>query len=91
MEKPPPSLCNPSCSCLRTSRPVQVARDKLLHGHKDGAGVGGIHQSVNVDNWVYKQSVDRTRRVYRAGVSLIPGCQVEVSAEFKQETAGPKA
>lgn len=77
-------------SSLRTSRPVQLVRDKLFHGPMDDAGVGGIHQSLNVDNPVYKQLVDYTRHVCGAGVSQ-PRLQHVVSAEFKQETAGPKA
>lgn len=66
----------PASSCRRTSCPVQRAGDKIFHRHKDGAGVGGVHQSLNVDNSVYKQSVDHTRHVCKAGVSLDLGCNM---------------
>lgn len=69
--------------------PVQLAADKLFHGHKNGAGVGEIHQSVNVDN-CYKQSVDRTRLVYRAGVSLIPGCNLRSQQNLNRKWQGQR-
>lgn len=75
-------------SSLRTSRPVQLVRDKLFHGPVDGAGVGGIHQSLNVDNPVYKQWTIRDMSVEQ--VSLDPGCNMWSQQNLNRKWQGQR-
>lgn len=69
---------------------VHLAGDKTFHGQEDGVGVGGIHQSQNVDNSVYKQPADHTRRVYRTGVSLSPGCNMWTQQTLNRKCQGQR-
>lgn len=69
---------------------LHPAGDKTSHGHRDGAGVGGIHQSLNVDSSVYKQSVDHMRHVYGAGVSLSSGCNMWFQQNLNRKWQGQR-
>lgn len=89
MGQPLPQKSRPLSCCLPREQ-VHLAGDETFHGQEDGVGVGRIHQFLNVDNSVYKQSVDHTRHVYGAGVSLSPGCDMWTRQSLNRKSQGQR-